>query len=137
MYDGGSQKDELLSSETGNSVPSPVKSSINQMFIIFKSDSNEFGKGFTAKISFGNIFTKKGFLLCISWQWYVSFNILDNLCQNALDLSNGKLIVESYWPGGTYCQWLISALDGEHYVNLEFENIDVRFAELNYLSLLI
>ena len=63
--------------------------------------------------------------------------VLDNLCENALDLSNGKLIVESYWPFGTYCKWLISAVDDEHYVNLEFENIDVRFAELNYLSLLI
>ena len=52
-------------------------------------------------------------------------------------MTNGKLIVESYWPGGTYCQWLISAVDDEHYVNLEFENIDVRFAELKYLSLLI
>ena len=62
---------------------------------------------------------------------------LDNLCANALDLSNGKLIVESYWPFGTYCKWLISVVDDEHYVNLEFENIDVRFAELNYLSLLI
>ena len=68
---------------------------------------------------------------------FIFTHALDNLCENALDLSNGKLIVESYWPGGTYCQWLISALDGEHYVNLEFENIDVRFAELNYLSLLI
>ena len=57
---------------------------------------------------------------------------IDNLCENALDLTNGILIVESYWPGGTYCQWLISAVDDEHYVNLEFENIDVRFAELNY-----
>ena len=68
---------------------------------------------------------------------FISTHALDNLCENALDLSNGKLIVESYWPGGTYCQWLISAVDDEHYVNLEFENIDVRFAELNYLSRLI
>ena len=63
--------------------------------------------------------------------------VLDNFCENALDLSNGKLIVDNNWPFGTYCQWLISAVDDEHYVNLEFENIDVRFAELNYLSLLI
>ena len=68
---------------------------------------------------------------------FIFTHALDNLCENALDLSNGKLIVESYWPGGTYCQWLISAVDDEHYVNLEFENIDVRFAELTYLSLLI
>ena len=62
---------------------------------------------------------------------------LDNLCENALDLTNGNLIVDNNWPGGTYCQWLISALDDDHYVNLEFENIDVRFAELKYISLLI
>ena len=47
------------------------------------------------------------------------------------------MIVDNNWPFGTYCKWLILAVDDEHYVNLEFENIDVRFAELNYLSLLI
>ena len=57
---------------------------------------------------------------------FIFTHALDNLCENALDLSNGKLIVESYWPFGTYCQWLISAVDEKHYVNLEFENIDVR-----------
>ena len=59
------------------------------------------------------------------------------MCENALDLSNGKLIVESNWPVGTYCQWFISAVDDQHYVNLEFENIDVRIAELNHLPGLI
>ena len=62
------------------------------------------------------------------------------LCKKALDLSNGTLIVEndwSKWPLGTHCQWLISAVDDEHYVNLEFENIDVGIAELNYLPCLI
>ena len=59
--------------------------------------------------------------------------MLDNLCDNALDLSNGKLIVESNWPFGTYCQWLISAVDDKHYVNLEFENINVRIWKLNYM----
>ena len=53
-------------------------------------------------------------------------HVIDNWCENALDLSNGTLIVESDWPLGTYCQWLISAVDEKHYVNLEFENIDVR-----------
>ena len=62
---------------------------------------------------------------------------LDNLCENALDLSNGKLIVESNLPVGTFCQWLISAINDKQYVNLEFENLDVRTYELNHLSCLI
>ena len=53
MYDGGSNKDELLNSLTGNSVPSPVTSLGNQMFIIFTSDGNGIGEGFTSKITFG------------------------------------------------------------------------------------
>ena len=54
MYDGGSNKDELLNSLTGNSIPSPVKSLRNQMFITFTADGNGVDKGFTAKITFGN-----------------------------------------------------------------------------------
>ena len=54
MYDGGSNKDELLNSLTGNSAPSPVKSLRNQMFITFTADGNGVDKGFTAKIAFGN-----------------------------------------------------------------------------------
>ena len=57
MYNGGSDKDELLSSETGNSAPSHITSLRNQMFIKFSSDENGVGKGFTAKITFGNIIT--------------------------------------------------------------------------------
>ena len=53
IFDGGSNKDELLNSLTGNSVPSPVTSLGNQMFIIFNSDGNGVDKGFTAKITFG------------------------------------------------------------------------------------
>ena len=53
----GSDKDELLSSVTGNSAPSLLKSSGNQMFVVFTSDSNGVGKGFTANIKFGNIIT--------------------------------------------------------------------------------
>ena len=54
IYDGGSHKDELLIAVTGNSVPSPVTSLGNQMFITFTTDGNAVGKGFTAKITFGN-----------------------------------------------------------------------------------
>ena len=54
-YDDGSDENNLLTSETGNSVPSPVTSLGNQMFIMFSTYSNDGGKGFTAKITFGNI----------------------------------------------------------------------------------
>ena len=61
---------------------------------------------------------------------FSSFNfiftyVIDNLCQNALDLTNGKLIVDNNWSVGTYCQWLISAEDENSYITLEFENINV------------
>ena len=57
MYGGGSDKDELLSSMTGNSALSSLTSLRNQIFIKFISNSNGVGKGFTAKILFGSIFT--------------------------------------------------------------------------------
>ena len=64
---------------------------------------------------------------------FIFTHVLDNLCKNALDLSNDKLIVDdSKWQFGTYCQWLISAVDDKHYVILEFENVNVRIAELDY-----
>ena len=79
---------------------------------------------------------------------YVFTHILDNVCKNALDLSNDKLIINntiiytytyeySNWQFGTYCEWLISAIDDKHYVILEFENVDVRIAELDYVPHLI
>ena len=69
---------------------------------------------------------------------FIFTHVLDNLCKNALDLSNDKLIVDdSKWQFGTYCQWLISAIDDKHYVILEFENVDVRIAELDYVPHLI
>ena len=53
IYNGGSDKDESIISLSGNSVPSPVTSLGNQMFITFTTDGNGVGKGFTAKITFG------------------------------------------------------------------------------------
>ena len=53
MYDGGSYKDDLLISVTENSAPSSVTSLRNQIFIMFTTDSNGIGKGFSAKITFG------------------------------------------------------------------------------------
>ena len=55
LFDGGSDRDYLLRSETGNYLPSAVKSSRNQIFITFITNSNGvgIGKGFTAKFTFG------------------------------------------------------------------------------------
>ena len=52
--------------------------------------------------------------------------LIDNLCDNALDLVNGQLIAEYNLPDGTYCQWLISAQDNNGYVTLEFNFLNVR-----------
>ena len=49
----------------------------------------------------------------------------DNICDNALNLLNGELIVKDIWSYGTYCQWLISAQDDNGYVTLEFQNFNV------------
>ena len=53
IYNGGSDKDENIFSENGNSVPEPVIALGNQIFIIFITDGNGDGYGFTAKIIFG------------------------------------------------------------------------------------
>ena len=58
--------------------------------------------------------------------------VVDNSCQNALDLINGKLIVDNNWPVGTYCQWLISAGDENSYITLEFQNINVSLEILSF-----
>ena len=52
---------------------------------------------------------------------------LENVCENALDLDNGKLIVQNNWPVGIYCPWLISADDDNTYITLEFQNINVSY----------
>ena len=52
---------------------------------------------------------------------------LDNLCQKALDLSNGKLIVANNWAIGTFCHWLISAGDENSYTTLEFQKLNVSY----------
>ena len=67
------------------------------------------------------------------------FIFTDNLCQNALDLTNDEhiLIIQDNWPLGTYCHWLISAKDEVGgYVTLEFGDIKVRveIIDLNHSS---
>ena len=55
IYNGGGEKDDLLTYVTGNLVPSPVSSIKNQMFISFTTNGIGVGKGFTTKIAFGNL----------------------------------------------------------------------------------
>ena len=50
----------------------------------------------------------------------------EDLCDNALDLETGTLIIESNFPKVTYCQWLISAQDDSTYITLEFQTFNVR-----------
>ena len=52
--------------------------------------------------------------------------MIDNLCDNALDLENGILNVKNNLARGTYCQWLISAQDDDSNIILEFHNFNVR-----------
>ena len=50
----------------------------------------------------------------------------DNWCEKALDLTNRNLIVTNNWPMGIFCQWSISAENGDDYVTLEFQKLDVK-----------
>ena len=52
--------------------------------------------------------------------------MIDNLCDNALDLENGILNVKNNFARGTYCQWMISAQDNDGYVTLEFQSFNVN-----------
>ena len=52
----------------------------------------------------------------------------DNKCDNALDLTNGQLIVQDDWPDGTSCLWLISAEEDDDYVTIEFLNMHVNIS---------
>ena len=52
--------------------------------------------------------------------------LVDNHCDNALDLTNGQLIIEYDFPYNKYCQWLISAQDDDGYVTLEFQHLNVK-----------
>ena len=74
-YNDGSDKYNLLNSETGNSTPSKVTSLRNQMFIMFITDGNIGGKGFTAKIIFGSIIMIQCYLeIHIFWDQEFSVN---------------------------------------------------------------
>ncbi len=55
------------------------------------------------------------------------FNFLiDNWCDNALDLINNHLIVNENLPYGIHCQWLIYTEINNSFITLEFSNITVR-----------
>ena len=74
-YDDGSDKNNLLISETGNSAPSPVSSLGNQIFIMFTTDGIKGGKGFTAKITFGNIIMILQYYTLIHVFWAQEFSV--------------------------------------------------------------
>ena len=50
--------------------------------------------------------------------------VLVNMCNEALDLSIGKLIVK-IMEVNLYCKWLISAEDENSFITLKFQNINV------------
>ena len=103
---------------------------------IWYSKSHHFGRDLRCcnKAHIGNITitdAHQSFLklhpIILSIKHETNFTLLtDNLCDNALDLPNGILIVEDNLPDGTYCQWLISTQDNDGYVTLEFQNFYVR-----------
>ena len=73
IYNGGSEKDELMISLAGNSVPSSVTSISSQMFITFTTDGNGIGKGFIATITFGNTSrTDHTIIIYFSYIYYVA-----------------------------------------------------------------
>ena len=55
----------------------------------------------------------------------ILFDFEDDWCENALNLTSGKLIINKDWPSGTYCQWLITSENNNSYVTLEFQHLNV------------
>ena len=56
IYDGGSDKDFMLSSmASDNPVLTHISSSSSQLFVAYNSKGNEVGKGFSVSIILGNI----------------------------------------------------------------------------------
>ena len=54
IYDGGSDKDSQMNFFTGNTLPSTITSSGNQMFISYTNNGDGApGKGFSASLTFG------------------------------------------------------------------------------------
>ena len=49
VYDGGSSSSKLLGDFSGNSLPSNLSSSSNQLFVVFNSDGSDTDRGFSAK----------------------------------------------------------------------------------------
>ena len=98
----------------------------NQMFISYTTTGIGSGKGFSASYRFGNIVAN----FSIPTFFFNSFYLKDNLCDTALDLKNGKLIVGYHFPTGTYCHWLISAQKDDSYVTLDFLDLHVQKNDL-------
>ena len=125
IYDGGSDKYCCqLNVFTGNTLPSTISSYGNQMFISYTNNGDGApGKGFSASFTFGKKVTNfsKFKIICNFFAL-----LTDNLCDNALDLTNKILNVDRNWPNSTYCQWMISSQHNNGYVILEFQSFNVR-----------
>ena len=57
IYNGGSDKENLLKVFTGNALPPTTLLTANQMFISFTSNENGAGRGFLALFEFGKKFS--------------------------------------------------------------------------------
>ena len=136
IYDGGSGKDSQLNVFTGNTLPTTTSSTGNQMFISFSRNSNgTFGKGFSASFAFGEKIGNFDFFLYYLTCYFLALvnQAQINLCDNALDLANGQLIVDKNWPDYTYCQWLILAQEDDSYVTIEVATALTLYIPFSFL----
>ena len=75
IYDGGSDKDSLLNGFTGNTLPTTITSSGNQMFISYTNNGvGAPGKGFSATFTFGKKVTKFNFFNIKTCKKFCSFD---------------------------------------------------------------
>ena len=66
---------------------------------------------------------------------YLIFILKDDWCENALNLTSGKLSISKDWPSGTYCRWLITSENDNSYITLEFQHLNVCNINYNRLHL--
>ena len=125
IYDGGSEKDFHFVAATSNGISEysdGINYYIENYFEYLRKAHSSRQLYITYRVgSAGPCTTCKGFSAKITF---------DNICEKGRNIENGKLIVHNFLVGflplGSNCQWLISALDDQHYVNLEFETLNVR-----------
>ncbi|RUS68946.1 hypothetical protein EGW08_023293, partial [Elysia chlorotica] len=105
IYDNSTSRDNPLGKECGFSIPEPIWSNGNQMFV--ESNSNVTASGFRA-------------------EWAVCEN--EQCCGGALSGDNGKFTSPDYphnYTDGTRCVWSISVEPGK-VIRLKFHEFDVE-----------